>query len=312
MKLPRDYKIPYKTRKIVLSEADLHKLFKLMEHPRPLKEAQVAHISNAMKKGTHFDTPFVVNDISTEKTQRLQLIDGGHRLEAMKRFFRLYSDKTVEVTFHVYDHLNDQEAREVYDKWSKAVRATLSDRIHVNQEDFKIFDWISTEGFPTNVSIYGVKKGGKGFRFTVLMGAYLGRVSMHHGAGGRLEEVLARVKRLDHEDYLRLKQFAKDFIEAFGQPDQSNSFSRSTAIYCLMKTYFANLQTLGREEIVRRWKVKVLPDAGAREWCTRGLFAIKETTEYVLALMNKGHSKQVAVTVMEYRALQGLAKDQEA
>jgi hypothetical protein len=242
-----------------------------------------------------------VNDLSEGGKNKYRLIDGHHRLEAIARFIKLNPTARVEVLFIVYDHLNEEEEKEVYRLLNKGRRQSLDDFIHVQQADFPILGWMQKD-FPAKVKVYPLKGTEQGFKFWHLMQAYLLRFSAGGGGAGR-QESLERIKRFTVEDYKSLKTFAEDFIAAFGLPTKgSNPFATSVSISCVAKTYYCNLEELSRVEIRERWQARVSTDPAVKQiMATQALSAARLLTETMVAAMNRGYRTKLAITPAEYQ-----------
>ena len=77
---------PYEVKDMTLGKADMA-LLELV-NPRQIRKTQVNSIVRSLKQGEHFDSPLVVNVNNGTKTVRV--LDGGHRAEALKKYFELF------------------------------------------------------------------------------------------------------------------------------------------------------------------------------------------------------------------------------
>lgn len=299
----KSLRLPYKTKKFDVTKENIS-WFDRMEHARPLRENQVGALHGALQRGEHFDAALVVNHVETGQKERFRLIDGNHRMEAIKRWVKGTPGARIEVLALVYENLDEDAERAIFEKHNKGTKASLSDRIHVTQEDFPIYAMLRKD-FPTPVTIRGPAEGEVGITFLTLARAHIARTTVGTtGVGGKMDEVLARIKRLDHHDHQTMKSFMQDFVTAFGEPGKSNPFSTMVAVRSLYRVWSCNLKTLGREDIRKRWADRVQNDPAVRNWlATRALTVSREVEQAIVTAMNRGRSKHPAVTPEEANAV---------
>lgn len=297
---PKALTTRYVTKKIIIDRKNL-RWFKMLEHARPIRPDHVNSIYRALKAGQHFEAPLVVNDLSTADRSRYKLIDGSHRMEAIKKWIMEDVDASVEVIFHIYRGLSEEDERFIYEQWNRGKSASWADRIYVNQEDYPILAMMKKD-FPAPVVLYGLKKGAKGFRFLTLLSAYKSRFAVGT-TGVNTNDILNFAKSVGAPDHEYLKQYAVDFTEAFGDPTKLNVWNKFAPSLTLMKIYACNLdiQTLRRDEIVARWRGKVANDSMLRELAAvSGTGTILQLAENIVAAMNKGFPKRQAITPKEW------------
>jgi len=119
---------------------------------RNTRLTQVKSILGALRLGKHFEAPFVVN----RRGNAIRVIDGHHRIEAMKEYFSDLDnkDKTIEVTMAVYKNLTDNEEREVYSVWNVAIRQNTHDFINSYKDTIPMFGRLTTE---LPCTVYGMQ-----------------------------------------------------------------------------------------------------------------------------------------------------------
>lgn len=290
-------------RKEVRVAIDRHNIhqFKKLEHARPLDRKNVASLITLLRSGGHFETPMCVNDVSETGRERFRLIDGGHRLAAIEAMVKEDTGFSIEVLWHVYDHLDGVQERQVYTLWNRGKRQSIADRVHVNQVDYPIYQLIE-KWFPAPVTLYGPREKQRAFPFMPLMRAYEGRLLPYHVVT-RTEDFLERLKSYGEGEYEYLKAFAGDFLSAFGDPLRSNPFTRAISIEALVKVHACNLieKILERKDIALRWRVKVANDGTIRNLiATSSTSGIPAICQAMVAAMNRSYYRRLAITPEEY------------
>ena len=166
---------------------------------RNTRLTQVKNILRALRLGKHFEAPFVVN----RRGNAIRVIDGHHRIEAMKKYFEDEDneDETIEVTMAVYKNLTNEQEREVYTVWNVAVRQNTHDFINSYKDTIPTFNRITSE-LPCNV--YGQKTR---IRIKNLTEAYFVAQSetFTGGVSWTNYEFVARLQQLDDDDVDEIK-----------------------------------------------------------------------------------------------------------
>ena len=153
-------------------------------NPRKLRKAQIQSLTDELIKGGHFESCLVVN---RKKGYHLNIIDGQHRVMAMKNYFKKYPDSRIQVALVIYKSLKPDEEREVYRKWNIPIRQTTDDFINSYKEVIPMFGRLTKE-IPCN--IYG---GPKKIKLKDLINAHIGSVE-HPFKGGEGRTSYAFVK----------------------------------------------------------------------------------------------------------------------
>lgn len=287
-----DIREPYRIEHIVIDAGNVH-IFRLLEHARPLDDGRVAHLHGALIKGEHFDTPMAVNRLADDHGKRYRLIDGGHRLEAIKRFINQNPGAKVSMAVFLYDNLSEAEEREIFRRWNSGKQQSLSDWIYLNQDALRIYKRIMMS-FPFKVHIYPLKTKDDGLRFGNLMRAYLSWMNVH-GENGDKAQLIERIRRLGDDDYAKLCAFASTFLDAFGVPCTGNPFSKRVPLESLTKTYFFNEKSHSQADIVDAWK-RVRTDKDCAQWAKMGNSAQLGTiTSLFIETMNRRRRTNVFV-----------------
>ena len=107
-------RLPARVKRITISRSNYGQ-FKKLETARHISPQQVQKLVALLKSGKHFHTPMAVNDVSTSSGPKYRIIDGGHRIHAIQNAIDLDAGFSIEVEFHIYDHLSDREERDVFD-----------------------------------------------------------------------------------------------------------------------------------------------------------------------------------------------------
>jgi len=248
MKKPDVMEYPYNVKDIVLDKASMS-LIDLVNQ-RQIRESQVNSILSKLKQGCHFDSMFVVN--VNNGTKRIRVLDGGHRTEALKKFFEKKPDAKVRVSMAVYNDLTETEERQVFTKWNLGVKQSVDDFIKSYKVEIPEYETMIEE---LPVSIYGSKNKLK-LRFVV--DAYLSSKTNPYsgGCGYTRLQWLSVLKNIDYDNIQSMKDTVKIMNTIFN-PKDIDDFTRLTAFkFSNFKSVYrlidVNKVLLGKNYVIKR------------------------------------------------------------
>jgi len=146
----KNMKTNYIVEKFIVTKSNVNGF--VIVNKRNTRMAQVHKILRALNDDTHFEAPFVVN----RRDKKIRVIDGHHRIEAMKKFYEMdgNEDEQIEIVMATYKNLTDEEERDMYTKWNIAIRQNTHDFINSYKETIPMFERLTSE---LPCTIYGTK-----------------------------------------------------------------------------------------------------------------------------------------------------------
>lgn len=232
----------YEIETIVVTKENINK-FEVMEHRRQIGEYHVRNILAALGTGKNSMGVIIVN----RKQNRIRLIDGNHRIEALRRFLnRRSQEKTkVEITLKVYRNLNDEEERKVYTIEATRRNESHEDRLNMYKDTIMFWKLVSNplKDFPCEVTIYGSKKS---IRLRVLLNAlYSTESSPEKGYNPiylKKNNMVEFAQEMNFEDFRIMKEFMTFFKDTFGRVEHSNIHIKTQFFMPLFDVYIRNRQ----------------------------------------------------------------------
>lgn len=217
----------------VIDSKNINK-FEVLADRRMIRNSQVKKILKTLKKGGHFESPIVVN----EKGKKWRIIDGNHRIEAMKGFFIKFPEKKIEVNFAVYRDLSEIEERDVFRIWNVGMKQTPDDFLQVHASEVPILEKMETD-FPVKISRYTVPNA---IKISTLLKAYLGCKKLQQPTSYTVsgERFIACAKEMDSKDYKWLKRFVENMRVKVGLPDKTNPWFRAGLLAPVMRIVYDN------------------------------------------------------------------------
>ena len=219
--------------------------------PRKLRWGQVLSIYKALLRGEHFDVPMVVNKHHGAGTK---VLDGQHRIEAMKLYFGKYPNHRIQITLITYLNLTLEEEREVYRKWNIAIKQSTDDFLHSFMDEMPVIQQIK-KGVPCTV--YGSNKK---MKLRTLINAYHASKDEEYTGGERKTgyEFIKYMKSLTDEDAAEMQRVFGIIYDVFNSDKQEDFCRRSAfknlvfrALYSLVAK---NMDTLGEKYIKKQMK----------------------------------------------------------
>lgn len=230
-------------------------IFKRMENFRPIRRNIVLKYIKVLEKGESFAGLFVLNRIKDYRCTnaggyRFVVIDGNHRLSAITEFIDAHPEAKVDMKIERWENLTHDEEKEVFVKHSTVLTICQADEFHVRQKDCLVWN-LMKEDFPCKVSIHSSPE--TALRTSAVFSGYLDRNSSTFHKDVWVDSSFD----LKEEDYNAIKQWIGDMVTVFGKPTKGNHWFGQIPIIALAKVYYANVDRIGRSELVKRLQRKV-------------------------------------------------------
>ena len=270
-------KANYEMKKFVITSDNIDK-FRILEGRRQISENHVKRIHGALLNGNNPVGTLIVN----QRNNEIRLIDGNHRIEALKRYFtykKLYAKIKVECMLKIYHGLSDEEERQVYADEAIRKNETAEDRLNMFKDTLVFWKLINDRLnlFPCRVNIYPAKEG---IRFRVILDALL--TVKTTSDIGYYPKYLAKDDLIDfcndltHNDYLLIKEFISFFISVFGDINSDNVFAKRHYFMPLFDIYTRNREQKNLNNFKQRFhrvfgkpELMMYVNLGGREAQTR-------------------------------------------
>lgn len=281
----------YELETMIVSRENIDE-FEIMETRRQIGEHHVRGILAALGTGSNSMGIIIVN----KKRNRIRLIDGNHRIEALRRFLnRKTQEKTkVEITLKVYRDITNEEERMIYTTEATRKNESYEDRLNMYKDTIIFWGLVSDplKGFPCEVSIYGSRKAIK-FR-NILNALYVSKSSPRRGyyaAYLRKDNIIEFAQGVKFNDYTLMKEFMDFFQRTFGKVETSNMYIRTNFFMPLFDIYFRNMSQRNSRSFPERFRrimgrseLLIFLNSGSRE-------SQKRIREIMIEYMNHGVSK---------------------
>ena len=254
----------YIVKDYVISQTTLNKdVFGILQNRRKLAPGVIRNIMRQLEEDVHFESPVVVNKVGDEYF----VVDGNHRIEAIKKFIKANPGSTVRVRLALYNDLSPDEEKEVYTRWNKGRKQTTNDVVQQYKEEIKLFSHLKNTD-PT-IDVYGTNGNLSFFR---VVGAYFAAQEdvFHGGYIGSAFEFVEKAQELGKKDADIIKAFLADFVAAVGpNGGGKNSWFKTTPFTATFKIWYDNRATI-LPDVMQKVLKKLASDGTARIWHSQG------------------------------------------
>lgn len=249
-KLVREYiKEPY-IQKIEVINKDTINLFVRPEWHRDFRDTHISSIRNSLLKGNHFSEPITVNEIG-----KYRIINGNHRMEAIRQILHYYPDFSMEVRLTCYKNLSVEKELEIYDIVNKVKPENALDVIKAHCINCEFLKCVEKQGFPIRILFRNRgKKDRNSLPITTIIMPYILRNGKKFVGATTL--AVDKINELTEEDYERVRNFFTFYKSVFGDITKENLYSHTSLIVVMAKIYYNNVGIdIGKDQLVNKLNV---------------------------------------------------------
>jgi len=224
-----------------------------MPYQRKTRPKQVKSLLTGLINGKHFDVPIAVRRHPGLK--KLIVLEGGHRVLALREFFELFPDRKIKICLAIYPE--EVDAFDIFTRWNSGVKESIDDFIEHYKHNISIYKDIIDE---MPIDVYGSKSK---LRFRHLILAYLNsKQPVFQGyeiiTNDKKKNLIETISKMNYDDVRSMKSTFDILMDVFN-PDNFDDFTRLPAfkfhIFCALYHLVAkNKVSLGKNYVVKRMK----------------------------------------------------------
>lgn len=202
------------------------------DYKRVIRPSAVAKLHGYLRSGEGLKAAIHVN----KDGKFYKVIDGNHRIEAVKRYLSSGKDRSVDLKMMVYTRLNVEEERKLYDLLAKTVTQSVNDYFKIHFDEVEIFRMID-EDFPIGTSIYSnsVK-----MSFANLVRIWANKENQNLMALTK-EDLLDKAKSFNFKDYSEMCAFFEQYKNIFGQIGGTSTYYKVGPVWLIASIYYRNI-----------------------------------------------------------------------
>ena len=294
MNIKRNFEI----EKIMITPKLLEK-FQMIENRRHISNQHVKNIHGVILANKNPLGVMIVN----EREGKWRLIDGNHRIEAVKRFYsykKAHEEIGIECIIKIYKNLSADEERQVYADEAKRKNESYEDRLNLYKDT--IIFWKLTQDtinkFPCKVTIYNQVDS---IKFRTIIDS-LSTVKCE-GRNGYVqsyldkEEMIDFARELKFDDFQAMKKFITIFQTTFGSMGKNNIFARKQAFIPLFDIFYKNFLNADSQSVIDRFKEIVGKSDVIMYLNMQGREAQQMVRKIMLNYINKGRRYSVNTAI---------------
>jgi hypothetical protein len=236
--------------KITLDNENVDDMFEFLGNRRDIRGGVVNRLVKVLEDGDHFETPLMTNLVR----KRHRLLDGNHRIEAVKKYLQKYPNRKIEVFVFYYTNLNPDMEKQMYTKWNLGIKQNTNDFVRQYWDDIPLAQlFVGDEKMPCKVG----PKWAKGtMEFKTLLAGYLTKDKENwEGAYyGSAMDFIEECQGFGHKAFAELKQFLQEYTLVFGIPNNKNIHYKQAVFFSLIKIWCDNKAQKGPDAIQRAFK----------------------------------------------------------
>lgn len=227
-------------RKTFITKTNIDSFIRPEWH-REFRGTHVAHIRCGILKGIHPSESITINEQKIRTARVKRIINGNHRMEAIRQIIEKYPQFQIEMTFNVYYNLTKEEEIDAYTIINKVMKETAIDKLKANLQGSDIYCLIENS-FPCRVLYRPVSAGDRNaITINSLLTPYVYRNNTR--ITGPMTTKYDEIKEYDETDYARMKKFILAFKDMFGEPSRDNMYSTYNVLCVLAKLYYTLVGT---------------------------------------------------------------------
>jgi len=216
-----------------ITKKNIQEYYLILDERRDIRWGKVDSIMKNLIKKNHFESPIVINETPMGK----RVLDGNHRIEAIKKFLENYPDSCVEVHIAKYKGMNRDKEREKYTSWNKGTPESANDYLKNYYKTIPLGEKLLKE-LPVTL-----KTNGEELPIRLLVGAEINAGKQNRFEGGYAvggEKSVLDFQSLQLENLKNMKAFIMDMQDVFGQPHRKSKYYRSTPLNAFYRIWYDN------------------------------------------------------------------------
>lgn len=272
-------KEPYTVKIEVINKSRIHKFVRPEWH-RDFRDVHVRSIRNGVLTGKHFIGCITVNEVN----DTFRILDGNHRMEAMRQILKEYPKFKIEIRIQKYINLSKEQELEVYTILNRHKPETVLDFIKA----YCIRSYFVKEAaknFPIRVLF---RQRGKGdvnsLSIIAVCFPYIHRQD-NSFVGSVAKDTANSINEFENMDVERMRNFFNFYKRVFGDIVKDNLYSDTNLISVIAKIYYTNVgSVLNEKEFQKKLeKIKARYTANLTQYSGAGWDKAKDLYLFIIS-----------------------------
>lgn len=276
-------KKPYIQRNVLVSKSNIKKYVRPEWH-REFRRKHVIKIKNALLRGEHPSENVTVNYLSN--ANKFRVLNGNHRMQAVREVIEEYSDFKIELTFTIYTDLVRDEEIVIYERVNNTKKESGLDRLKAHLVGTEIYK-LMMDRFPFKPLFRSQSTTDRNsLSVGTILASYVVRNDKTIAAGNA--QIIKRAVELNEDDYDRIVKFARFFKRICGEPSRSNLYSSYNIYSSIAKIYYTTVGIeLTEEEYEKRLRQVLQRNTSDLMLYNSGVHKQKQLYEFLLSRIKR-------------------------
>ncbi len=268
---------PYVQRNILITKGNI-KNYVRPEWHREFRERHIRIIEKALIRGEHPSENITVNNLNGKN----RIINGNHRIQAIKNVIAEYPKFRIELTFTIYSRLSREEEIVIYEKVNNTKKESGLDKLKAHLVGTEIYK-LMMERFPFKPLFRNQSGSDRNSLSTgTILASYVVRNEKCIAAGN--VQILKKAVQLDENDYNNIAKFCRFFKRVCGEPSRDNLYSSYNIFSVIAKIYYTTVRIeMTEDEYEKKLKKVLQRNTSDLMLLNRGVHNQKQLYEFILS-----------------------------
>ena len=276
-------RVDYVIKKTVVNKNNIERLFAQYPTKRQIRRSQQKKLLDALKTGKSFPVMYV--NRGSPISNKLVVLDGNHRLEALREFFEEFPNKSVELQLGVYDIKDSESEKAKFLELNRIIRPSSDDIIQQYKDDLPflkdLLDQVDV------VSVYNSKP----LKVRNLMHAYVhAKKPKWQSEILKGEDLVKYMTAYNQTEIDEIKDFLKDYQNIFGVLTKDCMFVKTTILQVMFRIWYQNKDRVEKKKMEKKFRKLMTETIFIEASIKGGNTVVMEYGEKFIDFLNRGRN----------------------
>ena len=275
-------RLDYDMKSIVVTYNNVEQLFAQYPTKRQIRTGQRKKLLNdVLNKGKTFPVMYV--NKGSRLSNKYVVLDGNHRLEALRIYLEQNPEKKVEIQLGVYNIEDPELERQKFLELNNIVKPSSDDIIQQYIEDNEFLRELLQQ---VDVSVYATSS--RPLKVRNLMNAYIHAKAPKWNATILTgQDMIKIMENYGQEDIDVIKHFLVEYQDIFGVLTKDSLYANTTTLQIFFRIWYQN-RDIEYKKLVKKFR-KLMNEQILREASGKGgISQVMDYSDKFVKFLNKG------------------------
>ena len=277
-------KVDYVMKKYIVNKDNLDNIFAQYPTKRKIRKAQEKRLVEVLKKGKSFPVMYV--NRGSRLTNKLLVLDGNHRVEALRQFFISHPNKSVELQVGVFDISDPELERKKFLELNTIVKPSSDDIIQQYKNDLPFLKDLLDQ-LDDLVGIYNSRP----LKVRNIIHSYIHAIKKDWNAtiiDGK--ELVKHMESYGQGNIDEIKKFLEFYQDTFGVLTKDSKFVKTTVLQVLFRLWYQNKDRIDKTKMQNKLRKLMLETIFIEASQKGGNGAVMEYADKFIDFLNRGRN----------------------